>query len=370
MPKIIIKQSDYIYKNLKRQFFEIVDALHKNIIKKDSLVLIKPNLLSPFTPEKAIITHPLVVKAAAEYVLEKGGRPQISDSPAIGSFEKILGISGIKSDLEGLGVELKEFKKSVKVDIGKPFGEIDIAEDVFKADVIINLPKLKTHTHMLLTLGVKNLFGCVVGMKKPEWHFKAGVNREFFAKLLVLLYKAISPQITIIDGILAMEGQGPGKRGTPRHLGILIGSNSGIALDNFVCKMLGIPPDSLLTNRIAKDLGLIDGDTEVLGDIPKVKDFKLPAITPLVFGPRMLHGYMRRHLVQRPVCDKKLCTLCAKCKKYCPANAISFKNKKISFDYDKCIRCYCCIEICPQGALYAKETNTGKIFRNLLKISE
>lgn len=370
MSKVIIKRAYYNYENLKRQFFEIADGVNTNLINKNSLVLIKPNLLTQSSPEKAIVTHPMVVKAAVEYVLEKGGRPRISDSPAVSSFEKILDASGIKSVLEGLDVEIREFRKTVRVDIGKPFGEIDIAEDVFKADVIINLPKLKTHTHMLLTLGVKNLFGCIVGMKKPEWHFKAGVNRGLFAKLLVLIYKAISPQITIIDGILAMEGQGPGKRGTPRELGIIMGSDSGIALDNVICRILGIPPDSLLTNRVAKDLGLLDNDSEILGDMPEIKDFKLPNITPLVFGPRMLHGYMRRHLVQRPVRDRQLCTLCAECKKYCPANAISLKNKKISFDYDKCIRCYCCIEICPQGALYAKETNTGRVLRNILKLSD
>jgi ferredoxin len=221
---------------------------------------------------------------------------------------------------------------------------------------------------MLLTLGVKNLFGCVVGMKKPEWHLRAGVDREMFADLLLKIFQAIKPSFTLIDGILAMEGQGPGKGGTPKELGVLMGSTDTIAIDNIVCRMLGIGPDMLLTNKIAAEQGLAAGEIFINGDLPVINDFKLPEITPLVFGPERFHGFMRRHLVQRPECDDKTCKLCGECWNYCPADAIANGKEKISFDYDKCIRCYCCIEVCPHAALSANETAAGKVARKLLKM--
>jgi len=112
---------------------------------------------------------------------------------------------------------------------------------------------------------------------------------------------------------------------------------------------------------------LTAADILIDGDMPLISDFKFPEITPLVFGPEKLHGFMRRHLVQRPVCDNDTCKLCGECWNYCPADAISNSREKISFDYDKCIRCYCCIEVCPHGALRANETTAGKILRKLLK---
>ncbi len=367
MPKVILKKATYNYEILKPRFFEITNSIGGDLIRKDTRVVIKPNLLAPAPPEKAMITHPLVIKAAVEYVLQKGAHPQISDSPATGSFEKILKDSGIKDALKGLDVEYREFKPSVKLDVGEPFGKIEIAEDALKADVLINLPKLKTHTQMLLTLGVKNLFGCIVGLRKPEWHFRTGVDREMFARLLVKIYEAVSPSLTIIDGILAMEGQGPGKRGIPKQLGVLMGSDDGIALDITICRMLGIASDKLLSNKVAKDMGLVNDVIEVEGELPEIRHFKLPEITPLVFGPQKFHSFMRKHLVQRPVSDQSLCRMCGECWRYCPAGAITRERKKLHFDYDKCIRCYCCIEVCPHGALHAEETLFGKMLRKVLK---
>ena len=368
MSKVFIRNAGYNYGTLKPIIFELMDALDGNRIERNSRVVIKPNLLAPAQTDKAILTHPLIVKAVVEYVLDRGACPRISDSPAVGSFDRILRESGIKDALSGLAVEYKEFKDSVRVDVGKPFESIEIASDAVNADFLINLPKLKTHTHMLLTLGVKNLFGCIVGMKKPEWHLRTGVNREMFAQLLVKIYQAVHPSITIIDGILAMEGQGPGKRGTPRQLGVLLGGQNAVELDMSVCKMMGIPPEEVLTNKIALYQGLAEDEIILDGDLPRIRDFKLPDMKPLVFGPEKYHGFMRRHLIQRPVCDDDLCKLCGECWKYCPAEAITQKKKNIHFNYDKCIRCYCCIEVCPYGALRAHETLPGKLTRKLLKI--
>jgi len=312
-----------------------------------------------------MVTHPMVVKAAVEYVLHKGARPQVSDSPAMGSWEKVLKESGISQALQGLDVLCTPFRKSVAVDVGEPFHRIEIAEDALCADVVLNLPKLKTHSQMLLTLGVKNLFGCIVGLRKPEWHFRTGVDREMFANLLACICRKVNPTVTVLDGILAMEGQGPGKGGTARHLGRLLAGTGAAAVDVAVCSILGLEEDRLLTNRAAKKLGLLREEVELDGDFRPVNDFKLPGITPLVFGPSFLHKTMRKHLVQRPVPASNLCKACGDCRRYCPAGAIEQKSKTLIFDYDKCIRCYCCIEVCPYGALRAEEPLLGRIFTEI-----
>jgi uncharacterized protein (DUF362 family)/NAD-dependent dihydropyrimidine dehydrogenase PreA subunit len=341
MSRVIIRKAEYNYNTLKPVIFGIMDSLGGDQIQRNSRVVIKPNLLAPASPDKAIVTHPLIIRTVVEYILDKGAKPQISDSSAVGSFGKVLRESGIKDELAGLNVEYKELKNSVPVDVGKPFEKIEIATDA-----------VNTHAQMLLTLGIKNLFGCIVGLRKPEWHLRTGVNREMFAQLLVKIYQAINPSITIIDGILSMQGQGPGKRGEPRQLGVILGSKNAAALDITVCNMIGISPERVLTNKIATEQGLAADKIIIDGDLPQIKDFNLPEIVPIVFGPKRFHGFMRRHLVQRPEC----------------AEAITHKRKKVHFNYDKCIRCYCCIEVCPHGALKACETLTGKMTRKVLKV--
>jgi uncharacterized protein (DUF362 family)/NAD-dependent dihydropyrimidine dehydrogenase PreA subunit len=263
---------------------------------------------------------------------------------------------------------IKPFKSIRKIDVGKPFGMIDIADDPFNADVIVNLPKLKTHSQMLLTLGVKNLFGCIVGLNKSEWHLRSGVDRDMFAKLLVRIHDAVKPNVTIVDGILALHGDGPGRSGKPKRLGVLVGGKNTHAVDAAICKMLKIPADRLSTHTAAKREGKIGATVNIHGDFKTVNDFVLPELGTMTFnGPKPLKSFMRNHLIQRPEVDKNLCKLCKECVKFCPADAISlFRRKgegKIVFDYDICIRCYCCIEICPHGALRAKEPIAGKLLR-------
>jgi ferredoxin len=130
--------------------------------------------------------------------------------------------------------------------------------------------------------------------------------------------------------------------------------------------MLGIAPDDLFTNRATHEMGF-DGPIDIIGNLPLIKDFKFPSISPLVFGPPRMHGFMRRHLVQRPAIDVHLCKACGECQRYCPAKAISLEQERLAFDYEKCIRCYCCIEVCPHAALTSKETAAGKIARKFMK---
>ncbi|MFC1798897.1 DUF362 domain-containing protein [Thermodesulfobacteriota bacterium] len=365
MSKVIFSTAAYEYNRLKPIIFQMIDTIGPGLITNNMRVLIKPNLLSPAKPERAIVTHPLVVRIVAEYVIAKGGQPVVSDSPPMGSFSKTLNVGEYDKAFRGLDVPFKPFETSVPVNIGEPFGHIELAEDALEADLVINLAKLKTHSQMLLTLGVKNLFGCIVGYKKPEWHLRAGIDRNFFAKLLVQIYRAISPAITIVDGILALEGQGPGRSGTPRPMGVLIGSCNAVEVDRAICHMIDLDPELLPTNRAARELGLLKETSLIQGDFNIVNDFAFPDQIPLTFGPKPLEKIMRRHLIQRPAVEDSRCKHCEDCLKFCPAKAITTEKNRIVFDYDRCIRCYCCLEICPHGALRARETLPGKIVRKI-----
>ncbi|MBA7565303.1 hypothetical protein ES708_06979 [subsurface metagenome] len=366
MSRVIIREASYDYEILRPLVYESLEAFCGDIITPSSRVVIKPNLLQAATPESAILTHPLIVRAVAQYVIDKGARPQISDSQAIGSFSGILAKSGIRAALGGLDVECREFRGSVRTDVGAPFGEIDIAGDAVDADILINLAKLKTHGQMLLTCGVKNLFGCVVGFRKPEWHMRAGIDRDLFARLLVSIYHTLGPAITIVDGILALEGDGPGKGGTPRQVGYLLAGRDAVAVDRVICAMLGIDPGDLPTDRASVRMGIAGETIDIDGTVPRIEGFRLPENAPLMYGPQRLQHLARRWLLQRPVVDKPQCEMCGACWEFCPAEAIHNTGTTITFDYEKCIRCYCCVEICPHGALHSKTTLPGRVLERIL----
>jgi uncharacterized protein (DUF362 family)/Pyruvate/2-oxoacid:ferredoxin oxidoreductase delta subunit len=346
----------------------MMEAMGGNEIRKESRVLIKPNLLSPALPRQAVLTHPSIIRAAVEYCLDRGARPLVADSPAIGSFDLILRMSGICDALRGLDCECRPFRNSVRVDIGEPFGAIEIAEDAVRADFIVNLPKFKTHSQMLLTLAVKNLFGCVVGYRKPEWHMRAGVNRQAFARLIARIGRTLRPAFNILDGVLAMEGQGLGRGGVPRELGVVLAGRDPFAVDRVVCRMLDLDPEQVPVLKAAREMCFPTPETELDGSLPAIRDFRLPCMTSLIYGPKFLHGFIRRQVLRRPVCDPAACRMCGECWKICPAGAITPEEKPLCFDYDRCIRCYCCIEVCPFGALDTAETIAGRIVRGAVSL--
>jgi ferredoxin len=182
-----------------------------------------------------------------------------------------------------------------------------------------------------------------------------------FARLLVQIYYAINPAITIVDGILALQGYGPGKSGTPRYLGILAGGRDATLVDMAVCSLLGLDPDKLPTISAAKKLGMVNAPVSYSGDFQRIENFIFPTMGSLVFGPRRFHGFMRKHMIQRPVVENRRCKLCGECWQFCPVKAIDRDDRRINFDYNRCIRCYCCIEICPYGALHPAHTVPGRL---------
>jgi uncharacterized protein (DUF362 family)/Pyruvate/2-oxoacid:ferredoxin oxidoreductase delta subunit len=366
MAAVFFKKADYDLALLRPVVSGLLDRIDSLRINTGARVLIKPNFLAPAKPDRAMTTHPLVLRAAVEYVLAKGGRPLVADSPGIGTFERLFRDGGYAEALRGLDVEARPFRETVKVDIGAPFGRIDIAREALASEVVINLPKLKTHAMMLLTLGVKNLFGCIVGLTKPQWHLRSGVDRRMFARLLVQIQRAVHPAATLVDGILGMEGEGPGRSGTPRRLGILAAGADAPGVDMAICRLVGVRPEELPTHQAAVELGLLIEAVSVEGDFSPVSGFHLPVLAPLTFGPQRFHRLMRKHLVQRPVADAGKCRLCGECWRYCPAEAVTPYAQVVGFDYDRCIRCYCCIEMCPHGAIRAVETPTGRAVRKLV----
>ena len=343
---------------------KVVDDLGgiSRFVKRGDNVLLKPNLLAGKIPEAAVTTHPTVVQAVGELVKGCGGKIIIGDSPAIGSWSNITKKTGMAGIADKLGARLVHFDKPVKVKKNEKhlFKLLEISKDVLEADVVINLPKLKTHTQMYLTLGVKNMFGCVVGKKKPQLHMEAGKDSRQFARMIVEIYGSIAPALTIIDGIIGMEGNGPGS-GAPKPIGLILASKDAVAMDRIICEIIGADPEKLFILAAAKELGYgnteiksIDVKGEDLGKV-KISSFKFPSLTSAEFGPPFLRKLIKDLVTSKPKEDRNQCTLCNFCIDVCPPKIIKKNGNKLDFNYDDCIRCYCCIEVCPEGAMKVKQ---------------
>jgi Pyruvate/2-oxoacid:ferredoxin oxidoreductase delta subunit len=268
------------------------------------------------------------------------------------------------SGFSELGIPFADFKtaEEVRFPHGTLCKKFSVARALREADCIINLPKLKTHSQMYMTCAVKNLFGCIPGLRKAQFHFKMQ-KKEDFALMLLDLYRYIQPAITIVDAVIAMEGQGPGS-GDPRHLGFIAASTDAVALDAVCADIIGFRPDAIPYIKIAHqkgwgiaDLSMID----VIGDARerfKKKDFKLPPVDhSMGFRVPLPSWVLKTFFTPRPVVVKKKCVMCNECYTICPAapKAISKrKNLPPLFHYHTCIRCFCCQEICPQKAIKIK----------------
>ncbi len=270
-------------------------------------VLLKPNLLRASEPEGAVTTHPSLVRRVAERVLGAGGMPFIGDSPAWGSLGRVAESAGLKKVSEELGIPLVPFNHPIRVENhgGRVYRRLTLDRAVLEADVIINLPKLKAHQQLLLSGAVKNCFGCVPGKRKAWWHFKAGNYENYFALMLVEVYQLVRPTLNIVDGVIAMEGNGPVK-GSPRPLGILLASEDAVALDRILCHALGVEAESWPILAAAKELeaGPLElGEIELVGESLEaiaVPDFKLPRMMSVGFSlPRVVKSALKNQWIIR-----------------------------------------------------------------------
>jgi len=337
-------------------------------------ILVKPNLLAAKPAEAAVTTHPAVVGAVIRLVKEAGATPVVGDSPGIGSAAKIAEKCGIMEVCARAGVEFIELTELVHVENpgGHTFKRLEVAREALDADGIINLPKLKTHAQMLLTLGVKNLFGCVPGKRKPQWHLSAGVDTSHFAAMILDLHDMLAPRLTVMDGIVAMEGNGPGS-GDPRPLGVVYASASTLAMDAVITESLGVDPADVPILRVALRRGeaaAAAANVTLLGagrEDLTVRSFSLPPQGRLNFAshlPYFIDRRLRKALTSRPHVDRKACTLCNICVEVCPARVMD-RTDRITIDYDSCIRCYCCQEMCPHGAIESREGWLKKVLPGL-----
>lgn len=355
----IISCPDYSFERVLEAVKLSTDLLGgiEHFVKPGDRVLLKPNLLSGRPPEKAVTTHPHMVKATIELVRRAGGIPFIGESPGSGGLAKVAEKAGIKTVADEMDCPLVEFAECVEVSGHRIFKKLEVAKAALDADVIISLPKVKTHALTLLTLGIKNMFGCIPGKRKTQWHLKAGSNPKYFAEMLVELYGVIRPELTIVDGIVAMEGNGP-NFGIPRHVGLIFAGVDCVALDIVISEILSIPVQGVITTKVAveKGLGVSDlKEIEVLGE--KIEDVKVQGFkTPKGFSPdnfivNILSALFSQSMTPRPVWIQDKCKVCKKCVDTCPPKSIRVENDKIYIDYKSCIRCFCCSELCPEEAI-------------------
>jgi uncharacterized protein (DUF362 family)/Pyruvate/2-oxoacid:ferredoxin oxidoreductase delta subunit len=333
---------------------------------ENKTVLLKPNLLYPVPPEKAVTTHPVVVDAVITYVKSRNpGRIIVGDSPGVATMETAGKKSGIKDIVLKHNVDwvdftnptLLEYKNGIKQKQFFP------AEIVCESDVIISIPKLKTHEMMYYTGAMKNLFGTIPGLNKSRFHFNFP-EKDDFATMIVDLNGALKPSYAIMDAIVAMEGPGPGS-GFPKHLGLILASSNILALDITAADLIGYNPLNIPILKIGLERGLwlkTIEDIRFPGEQPddvrpenfqKVKVLKDTGFIKR-FLPESIYKFIKDLYVPRPFFSKRKCIACGKCVQICPADALQLQGeqkKYIDIDYDKCIRCYCCHEVCPVEAI-------------------
>ncbi|MFH1613378.1 MAG: DUF362 domain-containing protein [bacterium] len=358
----IVKCDSYeyekVYESIKKSI-DLIGGLEQfNLSNKK--VLLKPNLLNSKPIEKAVTTHPLIIKAVSSLVKKVSGNPIIGDKPGYESLNKVLEKTGIKQICEIPYVDFKEFV-SVSCKNGF-FKEHLIAQEVLNSPFIINLPKIKTHTHMKLTLSIKNLFGCVTPPKRIDWHLKTGIHKEHFATMLVELYELIKPQLTIVDGVIGMEGDGPSS-GDPKKIGLIIAGTNGHSVDRVISEILGIGKN-LYTLQAALKKGIkginLD-EIEIVGEnieSVKIHNFKFPDTEQSDIGviiPAFLKIPLKKFFTSKPVIIEKLCKKCKVCLENCPPHAITEYKKKLQINYSVCIKCFCCQEFCPYDAIKIKK---------------
>lgn len=254
-------------------------------------VLIKPNCIAPIPPERAGQTAGELILSLARRVAALGATPVVGDSPAWGTLTGNLAAIGLLGPLREAGAEIAPFTRARRL-ANFPmriYKRFTVAEDAVAADVIINLPKLKAHKQLGLTAAIKNIFGCVPGKRKAYWHFRAGDARNYFGWMLVELFDRLRPALTIVDAVVAMEGDGP-IHGRPRALGWLAGGVDGVAVERVCAELTGFAPDDLRTLAAARTLGIGQPELEqieVIGrsiEQERVTDFaRAPAMMPIRF---------------------------------------------------------------------------------------
>jgi uncharacterized protein (DUF362 family)/Pyruvate/2-oxoacid:ferredoxin oxidoreductase delta subunit len=329
-------------------------------------VLFKPNILRGAEPDKAVSTHPAVLRAAIRYAKSRGAaRVLVGDSPAfqvgVAAFRK----SGLLEAAAEEGAEWVDFSDAVLVDNpeGMLVKSFTVARAAVEADILVSLCKLKNHTLMYYTGAMKNLFGCIPGLQKPQFHMRFP-ERVRFGQMLTDLNLALKCEFSLMDAVVGMEGPGPSS-GQPRGIGAILASRDPLALDCAACRIVGLDPSQVpnLEDALGRKAWIAsESDIEVLGagaDEIRVEGWKhlprngkgMPRIPPA----------LQNLVVGRPFFSKRACIACGACVTICPGKALALvpdaqakAKRRIEVDYEKCIRCYCCHEVCPEDAILVR----------------
>jgi uncharacterized protein (DUF362 family)/Pyruvate/2-oxoacid:ferredoxin oxidoreductase delta subunit len=336
----------------------------RTFVKNGDRVLIKVNLLRSVPPARAVTTHPLMVKAVVEEVQAIGAVPIIGDSPGgrntPASYAALLKKTGMQWVADETGCEVAFFDGETveySAEEGRTFRKFTVPRAVLDADLVIGLPKLKTHQLTLMTGAVKLQYGYLPGLTKAEYHLNAGRSIDRFAELLLDLYLTLPPAFYIMDAIIGMEGNGP-SHGEPKDIGLIIAAISATALDYVAARIIGFDPMVIPTVKLAcargtgpcgiDEISIHGGKIEELA----VNDFEKPGTMFAMRIPACLLDVASRFLGARPVIDPETCTLCGTCAAHCPSHAIIHAKGAIPrIRYRMCIRCFCCQELCPAGAV-------------------
>ncbi|ABA23161.1 Protein of unknown function DUF362 [Trichormus variabilis ATCC 29413] len=302
----LIRATSYEREALKNSLVTLLEPFGgmAAFVKPGQRVLLKPNLLTGARPTKECTTRAELVYAVAQMVIAAGGKPFLGDSPAFGSAKGVAIANGYQPLIQELNLPIIDFHGKRYETVSENFNHLLLSKEVIEADVVINLPKVKSHAQLTLTLGVKNLFGCVPGKMKAWWHMEAGKDADRFGEMLVETARAINPDLTILDGIIGHEGNGP-SGGEPRALGILAAASDIFALDRAMVEILNVPPHQVPTVAASQRLRVCPelADVEFPNlhpDLLKIYDWQLPdKLMPIDFAmPRVIkstfkHFYIR-----------------------------------------------------------------------------
>jgi uncharacterized protein (DUF362 family)/NAD-dependent dihydropyrimidine dehydrogenase PreA subunit len=325
-------------------------------------VLVKPNLLRMSDINRGVVTHPSVVRAVTRLVQEAGGQVVIGDSPG-GPFSEpylrtVYRGAGLIQVAEETGAELNYDTRATRVSVpnGRLVKSLELGQFAVDADVIISLPKLKTHGFMGFTGATKNLFGLIPGVTKVTYHARLQ-DADQFAEMLLDLLEFAKPAFSLMDGIVGMDGDGP-SAGNPFPAGLLLCSADAVALDLVATHLAGMKLDAVLPLRAAKRRGLTSGrveDLEIVGaalEDARLEGFQPPTSGTANFGfvPGLLRRLFLGHITASPRPNKD-CVGCGVCVQNCPMHAITLVDRRAQIDLKQCIRCYCCHELCPHEAI-------------------
>jgi uncharacterized protein (DUF362 family)/Pyruvate/2-oxoacid:ferredoxin oxidoreductase delta subunit len=357
---------DLIYTVIKESLKNIDFQLPQN--KK---VLLKPNVLGQKEPQTAVCTHPAILDALCVLLKENNNEIWIGDSSGIAAYggtSRAFEIAGIAAVAKKHNTRLISFEGSKRKEIhdkdAKVLKRFIIAKEPFEADLVINLPKLKTHVLMKYTGAVKNMFGCIPGGGKSEKHALAP-NEDDFGNLLLDIYKHVIPKLNIMDAIIGLEGDGPGSAGNPKKVGLIIASKDAVALDIVASGIIGFQPLEIKTTKYAIERGLGPGikTVEVLGEKGMKLNFRKPTRKSRLATnlPKPLVKFMWKLLSFKPYLKKKNCKKCNICATVCPVKAITL-NPYPAFNRKKCVLCYCCHEHCPHNAIKISKSAVIKAY--------